>query len=162
MSKSDEDWDRSFGNLSALSALVASLPPTMGGSLTPWGATIHHNGRTEFATVLEPGGGNVYVALVLPIGHGQKAAKRQAESLLAWFIAEELPTWIDQGFGTPRVDGEERLTLNGQTRWAVRIAVPMPSSGADLDHLPWAADRSVVAVGFTRDGRPTREPSAAP
>jgi hypothetical protein len=145
-----------------MSDLVASLPPTMGGASTPWGATISHLGRPVFATVFERGGGNAYVALVLPIGHGPNAAKRRAALLLAWFIDEEFPAWTDQGFGTPWVDGEERLTSNGQARWAVRLAVPMPSNGAALGVLRWAADRSVVGVGFTRDGLPTREPSAAP
>lgn len=141
----DGFWE-SFGDLAGLRDRAARLPPSMTASVTPWAAAIDLPERPGFATLQENGGGRVHVVVVLPPGHGARAARRRAEQILAWFLEHEAPAWRAMSFGEPRLDGAEHLKVDGVPRWGVRIVVPLPTDRDEARSLEWAAGRSFLTT----------------
>ncbi|GDX82708.1 hypothetical protein LBMAG42_45190 [Deltaproteobacteria bacterium] len=147
VSADDFLWERSFGDLGAMTAFASRLPPGVHVTqLTPWGISLAAADRRDLGCIGGDGRGRIYVYLVLPHGFGARAARRREAVALEWFETNGAESWRAHGFTEARFDGPAPFDAGRRRRWAVRLVLQF-SPGEDAEgRLAWAAEHGVLEL----------------
>ena len=138
-------WERSFGDLGSLTAFAHRLPAGVYVTqLTPWGISLAAPDRRDLGVIDGEGRGRIYVYLVLPHGFGARAARRRAESALAWFDANVAASWLEQGFEAARCEGPAPWDAGHGRRWSVRLVMRFSVGDDAATRIAWAAAHGVI------------------
>lgn len=137
----DDGFWKSMGDIEAMQLLAdRCIPPFASAAVTPWGITLCAKEGRELAVITESGHGTFNLAVLLPAGHGARAARKQAGAVLQWFKATQTAEWHEHGFSGARIDGSVQVAVEGGHRWAVSIALTFTAGPDVATKLGWACE----------------------